>query len=135
MFSNVYDEKEVNNMSPLIWAYMGDSVFEMYIRDKMIEKGFCTNTKLHIETIKYVKAKSQSQMYNILKEFLNEDENNIMRRARNTSANSCPKNADIIEYKNATAFEGIIGYLFLTGKYDRLLEILDYIYAKFNDIM
>lgn len=132
MFEHNYTENEVNNMSPLIWAYIGDSVFEIYIREKMIEKGIPSNTKLHIETIKYVKAKSQSDMLHMLEDFLDEEELRIAKRARNTCANSAPKNADIIDYRNATALEGIIGYLYLLQKKDRLIEILNYIYDNFN---
>ena len=125
MFEHNYTENEVNNMSPLIWAYIGDSVFEIYIREKMIERGIPSNTKLHIETIKYVKAKSQSDMLHLLEDFLDEEELRIAKRARNTCANSSPKNADIIEYKYATGFEALIGYLYLNEKEERLQEILN----------
>ncbi len=132
MFKHEYTETEVNTMSPLIWAYIGDSVFEIYIREKMIEKGIPSNTKLHIQTIKYVKAKSQSDMLHLLEEFLTQEELSIAKRARNTCANSSPKNADIIDYRNATAFEGLVGYLYLLQKNDRLLEILDYVYNNYD---
>ncbi len=132
MFNHIYNEIEVNTMSPLIWAYIGDSVFEIYMREKMIEKGIPSNTKLHRETTKYVKAQSQSQMLKVLNSILTEDELNIVRRGRNANSNTIPKNADVMEYKNATALEALIGYHFLTGKYDRILEIMDYIYNNFE---
>lgn len=119
-------------MSPLVWAYIGDSVFEMYIREKMIEKGIPNNTKLHKNTTMYVKASSQSKMIEKLKEILSEEEIAIVKRARNADSNTIPKNSSVIEYKNATSLEGLLGYLFLTGKKDRLLYILDYVYNNFD---
>ena len=132
MFDKIYKEIEVNKMSPLVWAYIGDSVFEMYIREKMIEKGIPNNTKLHKNTTMYVKASSQSKMIEKLKEILSEEEIAIVKRARNADSNTIPKNSSVIEYKNATSLEGLLGYLFLTGKKDRLLYILDYVYNNFD---
>ncbi|MBE5820957.1 MAG: Mini-ribonuclease 3 [Clostridiales bacterium] len=132
MFNKIYNEMEINTMSPLIWAYIGDSVYEIFIREKMIEKGIPNNTKLHIETIKYVKAHAQSEILKMLTDFLTEYEHTIVKRGRNANSNTIPKHADVIEYKNATAFEGLIGYLFLTGKYERILEILNYVYENYN---
>lgn len=132
MFDKIYEEIEVNKMSPLVWAYIGDSVFEMYIREKMIEKGIPNNTKLHKNTTMYVKASSQSKMIEKLKEILSEEEIAIVKRARNADSNTIPKNSSVIEYKNATSLEGLLGYLFLTGKKDRLLYILDYVYNNFD---
>lgn len=132
MVDKIYEEIEVNKMSPLVWAYIGDSVFEMYIRGKMIEKGIPNNTKLHKNTTMYVKASAQSKMIEKLKEILSEEEIAIVKRARNADSNTIPKNSSVIEYKNATSLEGLLGYLFLTGKKDRLLYILDYVYNNFD---
>lgn len=132
MFNKIYNEKEINTMSPLVWAYIGDSVYEVFIREKLIEKGIPSNTKLHTQTIKYVKAHAQSEILKMLSDFLTNDELAIAKRGRNANSNTIPKHANVIEYKNATAFEGLIGYLFLTGKYDRLLEILNYIYDNYS---
>lgn len=132
MVDKIYEELEVNKMSPLVWAYIGDSVFEMYIREKMIEKGIPNNTKLHKNTTMYVKASAQSKMIEKLKEILTEEEIAIVKRARNADSNTIPKNSSVIEYKNATSLEGLLGYLFLIGKNDRLLYILDYIYNNYN---
>lgn len=134
MFNKIYNEIEINTMSPLIWAYIGDSVYEVYIRQKMIEKGLSSNTKLHIETIKYVKAHAQSEILKILVDFLTKEENDIVRRGRNANSNTIPKHADVIEYKNATAFEGLIGYLYLSGNYTRIEEILNYIYNNYKTV-
>ncbi len=132
MFNKIYSQLEVNDMSPLIWAYIGDSVFEIYIRDKMIQKGIPSNAKLHKNTTMYVKASSQARIIEKLKSILTDEELDIVRRARNADSNTIPKNASIIEYKNATSLEGILGYLFLIGNYERLMYLLDYAYNNFE---
>ena len=80
----------------------------------------------------YVKASAQSKMIEKLKQILSEEEIAIVKRARNADSNTIPKNSSVIEYKNATSLEGLLGYLFLTGKKDRLLYILDYVYNNFD---
>lgn len=124
----------MNEMSPLIWAYIGDSVFEIYIREKMIQKGIPNNTQLHRNTTMYVKASSQAKIIEYIKPILEAEEIEIVRRARNANANTIPKNASVIEYKNATSLEGLFGYLFLTGKYDRVIYLLNYAYENFGII-
>lgn len=119
-------------MSPLVWAYIGDSVFEIFIREKMIEKGIPNNTKLHKNTTMYVKASAQSKIIEQIKDILTDEELAIVKRARNADSNTIPKNASVIEYKKATSLEGLLGYLFLIGNYDRLMYILKYIYENFE---
>ena len=118
-------ETELNTMSPLVWAYVGDSVYELYVRTYLVEKTKLKPHQLHIETIKYVKAKAQADILEKIKEILLDDELEIVRRARNSENHHLPKNADIMEYRHATALEGLIGYLYLSGKEERLKEILD----------
>ena len=134
MINRIYNEIEVNQMSPLIWAYIGDSVFELFIRNKMIERGIPSNTKLHKNTTMYVKASSQSKMVKHLEQILNDEEISIIKRARNADSNTIPKNATVIEYKNATSLEGLIGYLYLLGNYERLTYILNYVYNEFDKL-
>ena len=81
--------------------------------------------KLHIETIKYVKAKSQAKILEKIYDKLTEEEKDIVRRGRNAENHHLPKNANVQEYRYATAFEGLIGYLYLTKKITRLKEIVD----------
>ena len=119
------EEYEINQMSPLNWAYIGDAVFELYIRNKLINETNYKPHKLHIEAIKYVKAKSQAEMLNNIHNILTEDEKDIVRRARNAENHHLPKNSNIIEYKYSTAFEALIGFLYLTKKEDRLKEIIE----------
>ena len=118
------NETEVNLMSPLVWAYVGDSVYEIFIRTHLVETTKLKPHKLHIETIKYVKAKAQAEMLQKLQDILTDKEKDIVRRTRNTENHHLPKNANPTDYMYATAFEGLIGYLYLSGQNDRLKEIL-----------
>lgn len=117
-------ETEVNMMSPLVWAYIGDAVYEMHIRTYLVNTTKLKPNKLHIESIKYVKAKAQADILNRIYEELTDDEKDIIRRTRNTENHHLPKNAELKDYMYATAFEGLIGYLFLTNQKERLDTIL-----------
>ena len=119
------NETEVNLMSPLIWAYVGDSVYEVFIRTHLVETTKLKPHKLHIEAIKYVKAQAQAEILEKLQNVLTDKEKEIVRRTRNTENHHVPKNADPTDYMYATAFEGLIGYLYLSGQNDRLKEILN----------
>jgi len=115
--------EEVNLMSPLTWAYVGDCVYELYIRTKLVNETYLKPHKLHIESIKYVKAKAQAELLEKIMDKLTEEEQDIVRRARNTQNHHLPKNSNVTEYMYATAFEGLIGYLYLTKQDERLKEI------------
>lgn len=116
-------KEEVELMSPLTWAYIGDAVYELYVRNKLINETNLKPHKLHIEAIKYVKAKSQAEKLKEIYEDLTEEEKNIVRRGRNTQNHHLPKNSNVQEYMYATAFEALIGYLYLTKQNTRLKEI------------
>lgn len=117
--------EDVNLMSPLTWAYVGDCVYELYIRTNLINKTNLKPHKLHIESIKYVKASAQADILKSIEESLSEEEKEIVRRGRNTQNHHLPKNANVQEYMYATAFEALIGYLYLTKQNERLEKILD----------
>lgn len=119
------DELQVKMLSPLIWAYIGDSVFELYVRTELINKTKLKPHKLHIEAIKYVKASAQANILEKIKNKLTEEEIEIVRRGRNAQNHHLAKNATVQEYMYSTAFEGLIGYLYLTKQDERLKEILD----------
>lgn len=118
------EEIDVNQMSPIIWAYMGDSIYENYIREYLVTNTKYKPHKLHLEAVKLVKASAQAYILKELEEQLSEEENEIVRRTRNTENHHLPKNATVQEYMYATAFEGLIGYLYLTKQEKRLKEIL-----------
>jgi len=116
--------EEVNLMSPLTWAYIGDCVYELYIRTKLVNETNLKPHNLHVEAIKYVKAKAQAELLEKIMDKLTEEEQDIVRRTRNTQNHHLPKNSNVTEYMYATAFEGLIGYLYLTKQDERLKEIL-----------
>ena len=118
------DINEVNTMSPLIWAYVGDSVYELYIRTYLINTTKLKPHMLHVSAIKYVKAEAQAKILKKIFEELSPEEQNIVRRGRNAENHHLPKNANPEDYMYATAFEGLIGYLYLTKNDNRLEEIL-----------
>lgn len=117
-------EIEIKMLNPLIWAYIGDSVYEMYVRSFIISDTKRTVFNLHKKSIKYVKAAAQSAHLELIAPFLTEEENDIVRRGRNSKANHLPKNANVIDYRRATAFEALIGYLYLLKRFDRLGDII-----------
>jgi ribonuclease-3 family protein len=119
------EEIDVNQMSQLVWAYIGDSVYEQYIRNYLVTSTKYKPHKLHIEATKFVKAAAQAKILQQLEENLTDDEKEIVRRARNTKNHHLPKNSNVQEYMYATAFEGLIGYLHLSKSKERLKEILD----------
>ena len=126
--------EDINQMSPLVWAYVGDCIFELYIRIYLVDNTKLKPHQLHVKAIKYVKAKAQSEFLKNIFDDLNDDEKNIIRRARNTENHHVPKNSNIQEYRYATAFESLIGYLYLNKNYKRVKEIIEKIIDN-NDVV
>ena len=125
LFNIEKNEIEVNMMSPLTWAYVGDAVYELYIRTHLVNKTNLKPHKLHVEAIKYVKAQSQAQALKKIEVNLTEKEKEIVRRGRNTENHHVAKNASVQDYMYSTAFEALIGYLYLTKHDARLKEKLE----------
>lgn len=119
------NEDEINMLSPLTWAYIGDCVYELYVRTKLVNTTNLKPHKLHIESVKYVKANAQAEILKKIYDKLTEEEKNIVRRGRNTQNHHLPKNSNVQEYSYSTAFEALIGFLYLTNKNERLKEILN----------
>jgi len=113
------------NFSPLSLAFVGDGVFEKFVRERVIlSHPNELPHKLHLLAVKYVKASSQSKIIESLEEYLSEDEMYIFKRGRNAKSNTTPKNANLLDYRKASGFEALIGYLYLTGRDERLEEIV-----------
>ena len=127
LFNIEKNEIEVNMMSPLTWAYVGDAVYELYIRTHLVNKTNLKPHKLHIEAIKYVKAQSQAQALKKIEVNLTEKEKEIVRRGRNTENHHVAKNASVQDYMYSTAFEALIGYLYLTNQEKRIKELVEMI--------
>ena len=118
------NKNKINSMSPLTWAYIGDAVYELYIRDYLIKTTNLKPNKLHREAIKYVKASAQAKILEELQAILTDEEKEIVRRGRNAQNHHLPKNANLDDYTHSTAFEALIGYLYLSKQEERLEEIL-----------
>ena len=120
-------EKDANAYSPLALAYIGDDVFDLVIRTVVVERANRPAHELHIETVKYVKAQAQAKMIEALLEkegFLTDEEVDIYKRGRNAKSYTSAKNASIHDYRKATGFEALVGYLYLNGRQERLIEIV-----------
>ncbi len=119
------DENKLITMSPLVLAYLGDTVYESYIREYLITKNINKKVNdLHKTAIKYVKAKAQATIIHELENELTEEETRIYKRGRNQKSHTKAKNADIVDYKCATGFESLIGYLYLSKDIERLEYIV-----------
>ena len=117
-------DMEAEVYSPLVLAYIGDCVFDLIIKSMVISKGNKQVQKLHEETSKYVQASAQSAMMRAMQPHLTEEEHAVYRRGRNTRSVSPAKNQSITDYRRATGFEALIGYLYLKREYDRLMELV-----------
>ncbi|MGH4052286.1 MAG: Mini-ribonuclease 3 [Clostridium sp.] len=118
--------QQVKQLNPLVLAIVGDAIYEVFIRTYLVEKNRDMNAhKIHVKAIEYVKAHGQSEYMKFLIEGLDQEELGIFKRARNAKSGTTPKNADLNEYKWATGFEALMGFLYLSEKNERLNEILE----------
>ncbi|KAB2329199.1 Mini-ribonuclease 3 [Cytobacillus depressus] len=122
-YENKIDEKQLNSLA---LAYMGDAVFEVYVRRHLIQHGKVRPNHLHREATSYVSAKAQSAVIHQLldSDTLSVEEVAVVKRGRNAKSGSIPKNTDVQTYRYSTAFEALIGYLHLSGNEERLEEII-----------
>ena len=118
------NEEQAFLTKPLVLAYIGDAVFELYIRRRLVEGKYRDAHDLHVKSVKYVKASAQASIIQMLEPELTDRERDIVRFGRNAHANTVPKHADLAEYHAATGFEALVGYLELSGNKERLEEIL-----------
>ncbi len=117
--------KKPKQYSPLSLAFVGDAVYEQFVRLKVIEENpDMPASKLYKETVKRVQAHAQSISMNAVCEMLSEDELDMFKRGRNAKSPTSPKNADITEYRRATGLETLVGYLYMAGDEDRLYEVM-----------
>lgn len=116
-------------LNPLTLAYMGDAVLEVYVRHHLIGKKAAKPHLLHRMATHYVSAKAQSKALMVLQEELTEDERWMVKRGRNTKSGTIPKNADIMEYRNSSGLECLLGYLYLTGNQERLNSLIQMMFT------
>lgn len=117
-------------LSPVTLAFLGDAVYELAVRERLIRRGGVDANRLHNQTITYVKAAAQARAAEKIKTFLTREELDIFRRGRNANTSHVPKNADLLDYRHATGFEALFGYLYLCGEKGRIDEILDLIMGE-----
>lgn len=118
-------EVDIKTYSPLTLAFMGDCIFDLIMRTLVVEKGNKSASSLHKNTSQLVNAGTQSKMIELLQEDLTEEEVTIYKRGRNAKSYTSAKNATIADYRKATGFEALIGYLYLTDQMSRILELIN----------
>ena len=118
------EEVDIREYSPLTLAYIGDCVYDLVIKSLVINGGNKQVNKLHQETSKLVQASTQSLMMRTMQEHLTEEEHAVYKRGRNAKSVSLAKNQSITDYRRATGFEALLGYLYLKKDYKRLLDLV-----------
>lgn len=124
-------DKDPQQYSPLVLAYIGDAVYEVYVRSRVIEENpDMPAHKLHVKTVKYVKAHAQSNSIHAMTDILTEEETAVFKRGRNAKSPTTAKNASLIDYRHATGFEALIGYIYISGNTERLNELMGIAYEN-----
>lgn len=117
--------KEPKLLHPLVLAYAGDAVYELFIRQYLISGANHRPHHLHKMATRYVSARAQANSLKRLMPLLTDEEREVVNRGRNAKSGTAPKNADMLEYRHSTAFECLIGYLYYCGRHDRLLDLME----------
>ena len=125
---------EVGQMKTADLAYLGDSVIELWVRERLLQKGVCGSGRLNQAALYYVKATAQAAAVNVLLPFLSEEETTIWKRGRNSHCGSVPKSANVAEYRAATGLEVLCGWLRLMGRDARVDEILTMGYSPMEAV-
>ena len=118
------DGKDIRSFSPLTLAYIGDAVYEIVIRTIIVEKGNAPVNKLHHKASSLVKAVAQKEAMEKILPLLTKEEEAVYKRGRNAKSYTSAKNASVIDYRIATGFEALMGFLYLTGRNKRMLELV-----------
>ncbi len=119
-----YREHDPGTLSPLTLAYIGDTVFDLVIRTRVVTRGQAPVNRLHKASSRIVNATTQSAMIHELLPKLTEEELSIYKRGRNAKSHSTAKNASVNDYKAATGFEALLGWLYLKGDFGRITELV-----------
>lgn len=119
------EAKDIRTYSPLTLAYIGDSIYDLVIRSILVNKGNTPVNKLHQRASQVVKAQTQAAMILALMDELTDEEKDWYRRGRNSKPHTKAKNASTMDYLEATGFEAVMGYLYLTGDMDRICELVN----------
>ena len=117
------EDQDLRSYSPLTLAYIGDGVYELIIRTILVKKGNCPVNRLHKKASSLVKAGAQSAIMEVIEEELTPEELSVYRRGRNAHSPTMAKHATMADYRRATGFEALMGYLYLSDRFDRILEL------------
>lgn len=117
-------EQDVRAYSPLTLAYIGDAIYELVVRSVVVERANRSANDLHKRSVKYVKAEAQAKMIMALQEILTEEEMAVYKRGRNAKSYTVAKNASMSDYRKATGFEALMGFLYLTNQNSRMLFLI-----------
>ena len=126
-------EADPASYSPLVLAYLGDAVYELAIRTLVVNEGNRQVNKMHKESASLVKAGTQMEFLLAIEDELTEEEKSVYRRGRNAKSVTMAKHATMIDYRMATGFEALMGYLYLTEQFDRLVELAGYGLEKIGE--
>ena len=130
--NNTEAQSRAAQLSPVALAFMGDAVYEMFVRSYLIQELRLTSAKLHLACVGFVKASSQAHAVRIILPMLSDEERMILRRGRNANTTHVPKNAVPSDYRYATGLEALFGYLFLCERQSRMTEIFRVIVSEMN---
>lgn len=125
LFLKDYENKDISLLSPLVLAYIGDAVYELVIRTKSVSFGNRSVNILHRDSTKFVKASTQAILGKLIKDELNDEELAVYKRGRNAKSHSMAKNASMSDYRYATAFEALLGYIYLNKDIERLMYLVE----------
>ena len=120
-------------LNPLVLAYIGDAVYELYIRRSLIAAHSVSAHELHLRSIRFASAVGQSQALERVLPLLDEEETAIYRRGRNSKSATVPKHAEVRQYRRATGLESVFGFLYLTGRTERLRTLVSAALAEENE--
>ncbi len=127
------DEKNKMMYSPAQLAYAGDAVYELLVRSHIIQNHDINVNKMHKLSVKFVRANAQAYLISRLENELTEEEKRIVKRGRNAKVTSTPKNAELMNYRYATGFEALFGYLYLSNEFDRLMQLFNRVIEILNE--
>jgi ribonuclease-3 family protein len=123
-------ENALNTYSTAALAYLGDSVIELCVREKLVKEGLSSSAALNKRALDFVRASAQAEAMKRILPQLNEEENAVFHRGRNIGHTNTPKSATVSEYRAATGMEALFGYLYLGGKKERIAELFDAAYPN-----
>mgnify|MGYP004526916697 FL=1 len=123
---------DIREMNPLSLAFMGDGVLELLVRQHLVERSRLLPGRLHAEAVRYVSARSQFLEMKLLEPMLTEEEHAVFRRGKNANKATVAKHASVEEYRTSTGFECLLGWLYLKGRNERIMELMDVLWREFE---